>query len=793
MRSLVVALASLASSLAPLAATAPTAAVAVLVAASASACGDDAPAPVATGPTFTATVADDGAIVLARDGATLTRLAADAVTVGAVDDPSIVDEWNWDPWWLDSDDPLAALAEVPPGLRFGRPADLGLTLATSVEAVDGQRFHIRLVPDAASARRIVYMKVSLDLAPASDGKRLYGASSMQRHVQLRGLASANRQLEADTTRRRCTTSATWPCRWRCRHAAGPSTSPRARAGLRRRARRPDAPRHHRQRRTRGRRGPRLWLFAAPTPLDLLLPYYRTTSFPRVPPEWGFGPWYWRNEIAGQAAVQGDLATLRAEHLPASAYWIDRPYASALQTFDFDPARYADPPAMLQAARAAGFRVAVWHTPYATPQAAETHAAVVAGGFFPPTQGIALNTFGSAPLDLTNPAAVTYWQSRLGEYRALGVEGYKLDFAEDVVLGLPGARGNRWAFADGRDERSMHAAYSGLYHATYRATLADADQGGFILARAGHAGGQALLDAIWPGDLDASFEQAGDDGAVGGIPAALATHLSLSASGYPFFAADTGGYRHGPPDSEAYRRWFEMTAVTCVMEIGGADNQVPWERERWGWDATLLDDFRRYASLHIRLFPYARALAEAIAQTGRPPVRPFGLEHPELGLDPDDVYFFGPDLLVAPVVARGVTSRAVPFPAGRWVDWWDGSVRDVAVAGPIDVPAPLGRLPLFLRAGAIVPLLDPAIETLAPADGSRVGGKLWVRVVPGPAESSLTLGDGTRLTVTPRADGSLHLDARGGSRWGPELVWQVMGDGRIRDVPATTASAIDVPP
>src|SRR5439155_21693798 len=111
----------------------------------------------------------------------------------------------------------------------------------------------------------------------------------------------------------------------------------------------------------------------------------------------------------------------------------------------------------------------------------------------------------------------------------GVEGFKLDYAEDVVLGAAGQR-VRWVFADGSDERTMHYGYTMLYHGVYRDTL-DADNP-FLLTRTGRWGDQTRGMLVWPGDLDADLSKIGDPkpGAstklVGGLPTALSLGIGL---------------------------------------------------------------------------------------------------------------------------------------------------------------------------------------------------------------------------------------------------------------------------
>jgi len=182
-------------------------------------------------------------------------------------------------------------------------------------------------------------------------------------------------------------------------------------------------------------------------------------------------------------------------------------------------------------------------------------------------------------------------------------------------------------------------------------------------------------------MDATFTRhrerfTGRDGkevmGVGGLPATVIMGLSLGA-GFPFFGADTGGYRHSPPDEEVFVRWAEQTALSTVMQVGDSSSQPPWVfTPENGRNDTTVDIYRTYARLHMRLFPYEWTYAQRIALDGRPIQRPLGLAHPEMGIHPSDSYLFGDELLVAPVLTRGQRRREVVAPAGTWIDWWDGT-------------------------------------------------------------------------------------------------------------------------
>jgi alpha-D-xyloside xylohydrolase len=191
-----------------------------------------------------------------------------------------------------------------------------------------------------------------------------------------------------------------------------------------------------------------------------------------------------------------------------------------------------------------------------------------------------------------------------------------------------------------------------------------------------------------------------------------------------------------------------------MQIGTSSNDVAWEpTPENGFDEEMLDWYREYTRLHLRLFPYEWTYAQRIAVDGRPIQRALGLAYPELGVHPDDTYMFGDNLLVAPVVDRGARSREVILPPGRWFDWWTGQ-QVYEGEQTITVDAPLETLPLFVRAGSIVPMLRPTIDTMSPTTApdlvdsyATTAGPLHVRLAPGPS-SSFEVFDGTEIRHSP---------------------------------------------
>ncbi|HHH29028.1 MAG TPA: glycoside hydrolase family 31 protein [Polyangiaceae bacterium] len=722
-----------------------------------------------TGEGYVLVVTDGPSLSFERNGETLLRFEASSLSLGLVE--VVDDDSNYDPYRLVEPTPLY---DVPADLVFETPTSAefveggeGITLAlTYPGGVTAELTLSAAAPGhvAASLKTAGSRTAFVRLAPyASSDEGFYGLGEYFDSVDHRGKVRAM-QIEADGSIESSYNEAHVPVPllvgtrgWGLfvespypgafsvavddpeRIDATFGTGPASDLGV---------PFH---------------LFGAGHPLDVTRHYYEVTGYPKLPARWALGPWVWRDENEDQAQVESDLDTIRDLDLATTGMWIDRPYASAVNAFDFEPTQFPDPDAMIAKMHALGFRTALWHTPYLDEEAPATAALVAeaeAEGYYPPQSAVDLNGWGTL-IDFTNAEAKAWWQAKIDTYVDRGVEGFKLDYGEDVLNGLFFER-TPWVFADGSDERTMHSQWQRLYHETYASRL-DQSEGYFLLCRAGTYGDQTNGVIIWPGDLDANFakhrdmvDEGGDSYvAVGGLPASVIAGLGLGPSGYPFYGADTGGYRHSPTDKEVFMRWFEQTALSTVMQIGTSANDVAWELGGDnGFDQELLDSYRVYTRLHLRLFPYLWTYAERLAEDGRPIQRALGLAHPELGLHPDDIYLLGDALLVAPVVERGATDKVVSFPEGRWVHWFTGEVFEGPTTATVD--APLGRLPLFLADDGVVPMLRPTIDTLAPTtEPARVDsydddvGVLWVRMV-ARGTASFTLFDGG--TVAQRSDG-----------------------------------------
>jgi len=373
----------------------------------------------------------------------------------------------------------------------------------------------------------------------------------------------------------------------------------------------------------------------------------------------------------------------------------------------------------------------------------------------------------ATIDMTNPGAVKWYGTILQRALDLGYDGFMLDFGEYLP---PHAK-----MFDGTLGWAAHNSFPLAYQKATWDYMVKAKGNDFhFFARSGYAGTQQFITTHWSGDPDASFDDAK------GLPAQVRAGINAGISGIPLWGSDMTGYtclNNPPADKEVFVRWIEFGALSPEMhEENACSGTMP--QQKWtAWsDAETTKIYGDYSVLHTRLFPYLYAQAKAATDSGVPIMRHAFLEHP-LSADSYSVdldYYFGDFLYVAPVVRRGATTRDVWLPPGKWIDWW---TLDVLSSGHTTRSAPLATLPLFLKSGGVVPMLDASIQTLAPATDpqvvtlDKVSGVLDVRAAidASVAKGSIALVDGSRFdialgagdvvlpsTITPAQEADLQM-------------------------------------
>jgi len=187
------------------------------------------------------------------------------------------------------------------------------------------------------------------------------------------------------------------------------------------------------------------------------------------------------------------------------------------------------------------------------------------------------------------------------------------------------------------------------------------------------------------------------------------------SGMPWWNSDIGGFNGGDPADPAYRelilRWFEYGAFCPLFRLHGdrvprqpfSSSMTGGDNEVWSYGDEAYGIMADWLRLRERLRPYLMEQMRVARETGLPPMRPLLVDFPadEASWAVSDEFLLGPDVLVAPITALGLRERDVYLPPGRWTDAWTG--EPVEGGTTVRVAAPLERIPVFLRAGANVPI------------------------------------------------------------------------------------------
>lgn len=438
------------------------------------------------------------------------------------------------------------------------------------------------------------------------------------------------------------------------------------------------------------------LYTGPTVADVMSSWTRLQGRSAPPPAWAVEG-VWLGVQGGPEPVRAAVARARRFDVPLAAVWSQdwlgrRKFGAGnvgvRYRWSVDESWYPDLAGLVRELNAGGVRFLGYFNPFLVPEQ-DLYADAVRDGFIARTPGGAPATFPisvvtGGVLDVSNPAAVRWFQGYAGRAIDLGLSGWMHDFGEwlphDAVL------------SDGSDPRRAHNRYPERWQRAAREVLEARHPDGdwIMLSRSGWLRAAHASQVVWAGDQEATWDD--DDGLRTVIPALV----SLGMAGVGYCTHDVAGFSGGPSTRELYQRWVELAAFTPVFRTHeGLQRAANWS---WDRDDETTTHFSRFARVHRALAAEIRALGDAHQRTGMPIVRALALVFPAepRGYDVRDEYLLGDALLVAPVVTMGATSRSVYFPPGPWFDVWDPSRR---YEGPMEatVEAPIGRPPVFSRA------------------------------------------------------------------------------------------------
>ena len=453
-----------------------------------------------------------------------------------------------------------------------------------------------------------------------------------------------------------------------------------------------------------------YVFTGPTPKDVTEQLTRLSGRPLMPPLWALGYHQSRWGYRSEAQMCGLVREFRSRNIPLDVLHFDIDYMRGYRDFTWDPERFPNPKGLLADLEKDGVRAVTILDPGVKNDLDNGYAAA--------DDGVANDVFIKNPdgsrftgycwpdealfPDYTREAVRAWWGEQLQEsHTDNGVAGVWVDmnepsifdrpFSEGISLQAPMPLGN----PQGGDEPTVHAEVHNLYgHLMSRATYEGLrhnrpDARPWVLTRSAFVGTQRYA-ASWMGDNSSWWEH---------LEMSVAQLASMSLVGVAWSGVDIGGFFENS-SPELYARWIQLGTFYPFMRThtcAGTRAQEPWS---FGDEVETIS--REAINWRYRLLPYLYTLAFEAFEHGTPLFRPLVFDFPddETARFIGDEAMIGSHLLVAPVTRPGLRQRAVYLPEGDWFDFWTG---EPVAAGYTIADAPLDKIPVFVRGGAVLPL------------------------------------------------------------------------------------------
>lgn len=477
-----------------------------------------------------------------------------------------------------------------------------------------------------------------------------------------------------------------------------------------------------------------FVVTGPTTDTLYAGYAKLTGGTPLPPKAAFGLIQSKARYESQQELMRIADGYRRRGLPLDVMVLDWFYWTRMGQLDIDHTYFPDPKGMNDKLHAMGLHsiISVWPR---FEKESRYYNMLAAKGWLlhdkdgEPVDGLAVRSDrAGALIDSTNPDARAWFWDRIHDNIASkGFDWFWLDETEPDLVP------DGYWYSIGSGDR-----YHNVYPLLHTMGVAEGsardrpDTRNMILCRAAYLGTQRNGCLFWSSDVQSTWEA---------LRRQVPTGLDFTATGLAYWSSDTGGWQwpSGPehprpllldpagdeaagadyPDyPELFVRWFEYNSFTPTLRIHG---QRP-ATAIWQYGKAAEPILASFLRLRYSLIPYLYSLGHHTTETGAPFMRALFMDFPN---DPNvanlgDEYMFGPAFLVAPVTSQGVTSRQVYLPAGSdWYDWWTD--RRIAGGQWITAAAPIDRIPLYVRAGSIVPIGEqiPSTMTRQPLKEIRV--------------------------------------------------------------------------
>ncbi|KAF3885962.1 MULTISPECIES: glycoside hydrolase family 31 protein [Nostocales] len=506
-----------------------------------------------------------------------------------------------------------------------------------------------------------------------------------------------------------------------------------------------------------------YIIYGPEPADILRTYTQLTGRMALPPKWSLGYHQCRWSYESETIVRELAQEFRSRQIPCDVIHLDIDYMRGYRVFTWSPNRFSDPAKLIGDLGQNGFKTVTIIDPGVKYEPEANYHVFDQGikhdyfvrkvdgqlfhGYVWPEKSVfpdflrsdVRHWWGDLQKSLTDAGVAGIWNDMNEpaiDDRPFGDGGNKIWFPLDAPQG--GDKEDKGDKGEGStvsplstllSHRATHAEVHNLYGLSMARASAEGlqrlrpNERSFVLTRSGFAGVQRW-SSVWMGDNQSLWDH---------LEMSLPMLCNMGLSGVAFVGCDIGGFA-GNATAEMFARWMQVGMLYPFMRGHSAMSTA--RHEPWVFGERTEKICREYINLRYQLLPYLYTLFWEAATTGTPILRPLLYHYPN---DPKtytlyDQVLLGSHLMAAPVYRPGVEHRSVYLPEGTWYDWWTGE----SYHGPVHIlaHAPLETMPLYVRAGAIIPM-QPVMQYV----DERPLNQLRLRIWHGASEFTLYEDDG----------------------------------------------------